>query len=495
MAIDLILVDVSPGETRVAFMDAGRLAELMVARDDHRDLIGNIYLGRVEKTLSGIQAAFVDIGLDRSGFLGVADARPAGEAPTQKTRDRITDHVSEGDAVVVQVLKDPVPGKGARLTMRPTLAGRTLVLTPGDPGVRVSRRIDAGADNNRLAETITELAEEGEGYILRTVAAGVGRDAFVRDIEYLRDRWERVVGARAQATPPARLHEEADPVIRALRDSAGLGVARVVFEDAAKLEDARAFCRGLAPELVERLELHSEDVPLFRAHSVEEQIDEALAATVGLSSGGTIILDETAALCAIDVNTGGHSAAGGFEETALGTNLEAADEIARQIRLRNLAGLMVVDFVPMRRYENGAAVLERLRDAVADDPCPTRVAGFTRLGLVELTRERRRMSLGRLFTRSCPACEGLGRIASPQALAYDALRRVLAEARAAPGAALTVRAHPGIVDELRGPGANARDRTEDRIGGRLELVADPEIAPDRFEVAATRIGGGPRRDV
>ena len=495
MTIDAILVDVSPGETRVAFMDAGRLAELMVARGDHRDLTGNIYLGRVEKTLSGIQAAFVDIGLERSGFLAVADARPAGEAPDPKARDRITDHVTEGDAVVVQVLKEPVPGKGARLTMRPTLAGRTLVLTPGHPGVRVSRRIDASAECDRLAESIAELAEEGEGYILRTAAAGVGRDAFVRDIEYLRDRWERVVGARAQATPPARIHEEADPVIRTLRDSAGPGVARVVFDDAAKLEDARAFCRRLAPELTERLELHSEDVPLFRAHGVEEQIDEALAAAIDLPSGGTIILDETAALCAIDVNTSGHSAAGGFEETALGTNFEAADEIARQIRLRNLAGLVVVDFVSMRRYENGAAVLERLRGAVADDPCPTQVAGFTRLGLVELTRERRRTSLSHLFTRACPACEGRGRITSVKALAYDVLRRVAAEARAQPGAALTVRAHPQIVDSLRGPRANALDQTEGRIGARLELVADPELAPDRFEVAATRMGRGPERDV
>lgn len=495
MAIDAILVEVSPGETRVAFMDAGRLAELMVARDDHRALTGDIYLGRVEKTLSGIHAAFVDIGLERSGFLAAADARTGAEAPERRNRDRITDHVSEGDAVVVQVLKDPVPGKGARLTMRPTLPGRYLVLTPGQPGVRVSRRIEAGAALDQLVETIEELAEDGEGYILRTVAAGVGRDAVVRDIEYLRDHWERVLRARAQATPPARLHEEADPVIRALRDSAGLGVARVVFDDAAKLEDARAFCRRLAPELAESLELHSEDVPLFRVHEVEEQIDEALAATVDLSSGGTIVIDETAALCAIDVNTGGHSAAGGFEETALGTNLEAADEIARQIRLRNLAGLIVVDFVSMRRYENGATVLERLREAVADDRCPTRVAGFTRLGLVELTRERHRTSLTRLFTGSCPACEGKGRITSAKALAYDALRQVLREARAAPGAALTVRAHPAIVDSLRGPGASALEQTEGRIGARLELVADPELASDRFEVAATKMSGGQARDV
>jgi ribonuclease G len=495
VAIDAILVDVSPGETRVALMDAGRLVELMVARDDDQAVTGNIYFGRVEKTLSGIQAAFVDIGLERSGFLATADARPAAELPDPKARDKITDYVSKGDALVVQVLKDPVPGKGARVTMRPTLPGRHLVLTPGHPGVRISHRIDSGAESDRLAEMIEELAEGGEGYILRTGAAGVGREAFVRDIEYLRDRWDRVVSGRAQSMPPARLHEEADPVIRTLRDSAGLGVARVVFDDAAKFEDARAFCRRLAPELGERLQLHSEDVPLFRAHAVEEQIDGALAATVDLSSGGTIIFDETAALCAIDVNTGSHSAAGGFEETALGTNLEAAEEIARQIRLRNLAGLIVVDFVPMRRYENGAAVLERLREAVADDRCPTRVAGFTRLGLMELTRERRRLSLSQLFTRSCPACEGQGRITSAKALAYEVLRRVLAEARAAPGAALTVRAHPDIVDSLRGPGANALDQTEDRIGARLELVADPELGPDRFEVAATKMSDDPGRDV
>ena len=486
MTVDEVLIEVMPGETRVALLDRGRLGELLVARPDLEDVTGNVYLGRVERTLPGIQAAFVDIGLGRSGFLALAEARPPG--PPAAGADRITDHVGEGDAVLVQALNDPANDKGAKLTTRITLPGRYLVLTPGQADIRLSRRLDAKGEGGRLAAVLAGLARDGEGFIVRTAAADTGAADLDRDVAYLRGCWAKVVEARGHARPPACLHWELDPLRRVLRDEAGPDLERVAIDDAAALARAKAFCAHLAPDIADRVELHSESGSLFETRDVEAQVDRALAPAVALAQGGTIVIDEVAALTAIDVNTGGRTGNGGPEETALGVNLEAAGEIARQVRLRNISGLLAIDFVPMRRRASGEEVLAALRAATADDRCPVHVAGFSRMGLVEMTRERRRGSLTQALFGPCAACSGTGRIKSPETLAFEVVRRLLREGRASPGTLLTVTAPPVVIEALRGPAAAALAEAERRNGGAVSLRADGTLADGRYDVAAGSSG-------
>ena len=479
MSIDQVLIGIVPGETRVALVEDGRLCELMVSRPDLTNVTGNIYLGRVERVLSGIQAAFVDIGLDRSGFLALPEARPP-DTPGD-AHQRITDYVSEGDSVLVQALNDPVADKGAKVTTHATIPGRHLVLTPGQPGIKMSRRIDGEAERARLSDLVAGLAEGDEGYIVRTAATGAGEDALERDVSYLRATWEEIEEKIGNIRIPACLYREFEPLRRVLRDETGPQLQSIVIDDAQALAEARRFCARLAPDLEHRLHLHEGEEALFEAHGIEEQIEAALAPRVPLPGGGNIVIDEATALIAIDVNTGGRGD-GGPEDTALRTNLEAAHEIARQVRLRGIAGIVVIDFVPMRRHDNGAEVLQALRHAVAADRCPTNVIGFTRLGLVEMTRQRRRPSLLQTLLAACHGCAGGGRVRSAETVAFEVLRTVLREAGAAPGIALEVRAAPAVVKALQGPAATAFEETAARLGGMLEMVADAACPQEVFEV-------------
>lgn len=482
MTIDRVLVSHLPGETRVALMDQGRLIEVMVSWSDHGSVVGNIYVGRVERVLPGIQAAFLDIGLERSGFLALAETRPVGAAGGG---DDISDYLGEGDGVMVQVLDDPRADKGAKLSTHFTVPGHYLVHTPGQPGIKMSRRMEPGPGRQRLAEIMEKLAADDEGFILRTVAGDAGSDDLERDIAYLRGLWAGIGERRAAATPPACLYRELSPLHRVLRDLAGPDLQAIVIDDAGELAEVREFCRRVAPRIVDRLELHEDARPLFEAHGVEEQIEAALAPRVALPSGGGIVIEETTALTAVDVNTGGRVEDGGPEETALNTNLEAAAEIARQVRLRNIGGLVAIDFVPMRRRDNGALVLRRLREAVAGDHSLVNVAGFTRLGLVELTRQRRRESLSMTMLAACAACSGGGRVRSPAGLAFEALRAVMGEARATRGAALTLCAAPAVIEALEGTAKEALEAVEGRLGRQLALEADPSFPEERIEVNAS----------
>ncbi len=478
-----LLINVSPGETRVAVVEQGNLREITLIRGEEDSVVGNIYLGRVERVLPGVQAAFIDVGQPRSGFLALPDARPSGGRDGAE-RDRITDYASEGDTVLVQVLSDATADKGVKLTARLTLAGRYLVLTPGQSDIRLSRRI-AMAPRDRLEGLLERLAEEGEGFIVRTAAAGAEDELLAADVAGLRSTWAAVVERRKDNDPPACVHRDVDTISRMLRDGAGFELARVVVDDGKTLAGLRAYCEGVVPDLAPHLVRHDGPEPLFENYGIEEQIDAALAPVVGLPSGGSIIIEETAALIAIDVNTGGGG--GNAAETALRTNLEAAEEIARQARLRNLGGLLAVDFVPMRRHDHGAEVLEALRGAVAADPCPTFVGNFTRLGLVEMTRRRQREPLAAILAGACPACAGTGRVKSPTTVALEALRGAARAARVEPGKEVTIRAAPAVAEALEGTAA--RGDVEERLGRALRLVADGTLAADAFEVTTEGAGG------
>lgn len=481
MTIDAILVSAGPGETRIALMAAGRLRDAAFHRGTPETATGEIRLGRVVRVVPGIQAAFVDIGADRAGFLGVAEARPL---PAADADAAIGDFVSEGDTVLVQVLRDALEDKGVKLTTRPALNGRYVVFLPGQAEVRLSRRIDDRAERDRLAALAGELAGDGDGFIVRTAAVGMAAEVLAREAGSLRRRWSGIAATAAAASPPALLYApDADPVLRLLREVDAAGLRRIVVDDATLLAALRRHCADWMPDLAPLLHGHDGPETLFEAHGAEEQIEAALAPAAPLSSGGSILIEETAALVAIDVNSGPRSEGLNQAETAYRTNLEAADEIARQIVLRDLSGLIVIDFVGSRRRDHRQAVLDHLRRALADDPQACNVAGFTPLGLVEMTRPRGRRSLRDRLTVPCAACAG-GRVRAAESVAADALRAVLRAARAAPGAEIVLRVAPPVAAVLAAAMAGARAEVEERLGRPLVVAADAALPQERFDVEA-----------
>lgn len=482
MAIDQVLISKSPGETRIALLSGGRLDGLSVVRAGRESVVGNIYLGRVEGALPGLEAAFVDIGLERAGFLALPEARPPVSDAAGRGKDGIRDYANDGDRILVQVQRDPVEDKGAKLTTHINLAGVTLVLRPGQPGVSVSRRITDVADRDRLTAETVALAPEGGGFIVRTAAAAASGEAIELDARDLVSRW-REIGDKAQtAKPPQRLHTEPGPELLVLRELGGAEIGKIVIDDAGMHSRVRDFCAAGMPDLAALIEIHKGRDSLFDAFGVEDQIDAALSPVAGLPGGGSLIISETPALNAIDVNTGAADG-GSREQTAFEVDLEAAQEAARQIMLRNLSGLIVVDFVPVRDANHRRRVLDALKEAVAADPLGPHVVGYTRMGLVEMTRPRHGLSLLEIFGPPWPAAAAPSKSSLTQAL--EALRRVLREARETRGGkpvALTLKAPPAVIEALQGPAAAALKEAEERLGLAIRLAADQALADGQCDV-------------
>jgi ribonuclease G len=477
MIEDVILINSQPGECRVAVLENGRLIDIIIRRSETTSIVGNIYLGRVEKVLIGLQAAFVDIGLGRSGFLSLADARMVPKN-NDDADDSITNYVKEGDAVLVQVTREAFEDKGAKVSLKISLPGRYMVFAPGQATVKISRRLGDNAERKRLQTVLSDLADKDDGVIVRTAAEGASDQALAEDLGHLRSIWKEITNQHATARPPLLVLDQAGSIYRLLVDLGGLNADRIVVDDAEVIaEIKREVGKGLGLE--KSLTLHTGAVDLFEAHGVEEQLDAALSGTVTLPSGGTILIDETRALTAIDVNTGG-ARFGSPEETAFRTNLEAADVLAREIRLRNLSGLLIIDAVPVRAEKNKTKFLARLREAVGRDPVPVHVVGFTKLGLVEMTRERRRPSLSSIV------CGDLldERSKSALSLAFDALRRVRRESHAHPGRALALTAAPSVIDALRSDASQALAATDEKLGRSMVLEADPTLVGLKFHVRA-----------
>ncbi|MBT7357119.1 MAG: Rne/Rng family ribonuclease, partial [Rhodospirillaceae bacterium] len=462
-----ILISMRPGRASTAVVEGGRLVELIVDDANSGSLVGNIYLGRVEKVLDQLAAAFVDIGLGKSGFLGLAEARPINAE--RNGDDSISDYLVEGDKVVVQVQRDGFEDKGAKLTTRLALTGRILVMTPGDEGLRISRRIDDADTRGRLDSLIGGLKTEDEGFIVRTAAAGATDEEITGDIENLRQSGLAMEAARDTQTPPALLLGEQDPTLRALRDLAGDNVARIVIDSADALASAKSWCAASAPALADKLSHHNAAKPLFEAEGIEDDIDSALGPEVALPSGGSVIFGETPALVAIDVNSGG-TFRSGAEQSALAANMEAVGEIARQIRLRNLSGLLVVDFISMKKAESNDKVLGAMKKAVSGDSMSVFVGGFTRFGLLEMTRRRGREALSKLLTRSCEMCEGIGYTRSPLTASLTALDRLFAENDSDPSMRLSLLVSPELADALDGEALAALRAVEERLGRTIKIT-------------------------
>jgi ribonuclease G len=396
--IDEILCTVAPTATRIALRQDEAVAELFIEPASAATLIGGVYLGRVIKVLKGMGACFVDVGLERAGFL-----------PLPAEREAADPVIHEGAAVVVQVMKDPQGGKGAELSLHVNLPGRHLVYAPRQNEVVFSRRLTDEAERRRLADALAMVARPDEGFILRTAAEGATPDDLARDVEWLRAAWADLETRAAAAKPPRGLWRDLTPLARVLRDRGHAGIRRVLTDDRAELNAAQDYCRRFMPALADRIEFAGNAIPLFDRFGVEDEIAAALQPRVPLPSGGFLLIEPTQALTAIDVNTGRHVGHSTPSETILATNLEAAAEVARQVRLRSLSGLIVIDFVHMLSAEHQVRVMEALRVAFTDDPMFVRIGGFTSLGLLEIARRRGRPPLHEILTVLCANCDGLGR--------------------------------------------------------------------------------------
>ena len=480
---DQFLINFTPQETRVALMQQGVVQELHIERFGSRGLVGNVYLGKVVRVLPGMQSAFIDIGLERTAFLHVADiwVQRNGNGDAGKPIERI---LSEGQSLVVQVLKDPIGSKGARLSTQISLAGRLLVYLPQERHIGISQRIESETEREALREKLQQLvgADETGGFIVRTVAETASEAELSNDIAYLRKTWADIRSIAHTSNPPALLYEDLRLGQRVLRDLVTPDTSRIVIDSRENFVKMQAFAREYMPQLEALLEHYTGERPLFDMHGVEEEIQKALARRVDLKSGGYLILDQTEAMTTIDVNTGGFVGVRNFDDTIFKTNLEAAVTIARQLRLRNLGGIIIVDFIDMENEEHRNAVLDEFNKALARDHTRLTVNGFTALGLVEMTRKRTRESLAHVLCHPCPTCSGRGEVKTARTVAYEILRELLREARQFNAREYRVLAGPAVVDLFLDEESQSLAMLSDFIEKPVSLQSEPSYSPEQYDI-------------
>jgi ribonuclease G len=482
-----MVVNVSPRETRAALLENGVLQELFVERASRRGLAGNLYKGRVSRVLPGMQAAFIDIGLERTAFLHMsdivqpADAEGSGEAPRT---DSIRELVGEGADILVQVLKDPLGTKGARLTTFVTIPSRYLVYMPFGHGVGVSARIEAEDERQRLREAVQSVSTGADagGYIVRTAAEGAAAEALRADMLFLRKLWEVLTGKARAAGQGTLVHEDLALPLRLMRDLVGEGVDRVLVDNQDACERMREFTATFMPGLEVRVERYTGNRPIFDLHGVEEEIHRSLDRKVALKSGGYLVIDQTEALTTIDVNTGAYVGHRNLEETIYRTNLEAAVAIARQLRLRNLGGIIIIDFIDMGEEEHRRQVLQALGKALAKDHAKTQFSAVSSLGLVEMTRKRTRESLAHQLCMPCPTCEGRSFVKTPETVCYEIFREVLRQAAQFDLQQLLVLAHQDVVDRLLDEESAALAELEMQLGKPIRLQTESLYMLDQYDV-------------
>jgi ribonuclease G len=480
--IEDILINVTPQETRVAVVLNGVVQELHVERAANRGLVGNLYMGRVGRVLPGMQSAFVDIGLDRAAFLHVADIwEQRGNGEAQKPIERI---LSEGQPLMVQVLKDPIGSKGARLSTQVSVAGRLLVHLPRDPHIAVSQRIEDEAERRLLKEKLERAVPEGEqgGYIIRTMAESADEEGFALDIQYLKRIWEDIQSRAATAAAPAPLYQDLSLAQRVLRDFANDHTGRIIVDSRENFVKLQEFARDYVPRVLSRIEHYTGERPVFDLFGVEDEIEKALARRVELKSGGYLIIDQTEALTTVDVNTGGFVGLRNFDDTIFKTNLEAAQVIARQLRLRNLGGIIIIDFIDMAGEEHRAAVLAEFRKALARDRTKMTVNGFTALGLVEMTRKRTRESLAHVLCEPCPTCAGRGEVKTARTVCYEILREILREARQFSAREYRILASQEVIDLFLEEESQSLAMLSDFIGKPVSMQVETSYNPEQFDV-------------
>jgi len=484
-----ILINWSPQETRVAVVEHGAVQELHVERTLERGLVGNVYLGKVARVLPGMQSAFIDIGLERAAFLHVADVwhrTPEGEPPGFVRHAQppvpIEKQVFEGQPLMVQVIKDPLGTKGARLSTQISIAGRLLVFLPQDDHVGVSQKIPTDQREVLRTRLQTLVGPAGGGFILRTNGEDASDAELAEDIAYLRKTWARIKDASLRLPPTSLLHQDLSLLQRVLRDLVSEETQTIRIDSKEQFAHLQDFAREFMPAAAERLALYKGERPIFDLYAIDEEIAKALGRRVDLKSGGYLIVDQTEALTTIDVNTGGYVGARNFDDTIFKTNLEAAQAIARQLRLRNLGGIVIADFIDMAREDHRDAVLAEFRKQLARDRVKTTAGGFSQLGLVEMTRKRTRESLAHMLCEPCPACDGKGILKTARSVCYDILREILREARQFNPREYRVVASPKVVELFLDEESQHLAGLSDFIGKPISLQAESAMGQEQYDI-------------
>ncbi len=488
-----ILINWSPQETRVAIIENGAVQELHMERPLERGLVGNVYLGKVSRVLPGMQSAFIDIGLERAAFLHVADVwqrQEGGEAPMFARKDMpvvpIEKQVFEGQTIMVQVIKDPIGTKGARLSTQISIAGRLLVLLPQDDHIGISQKIPQGerdALRARLQGLVgTKETGGGGGFILRTNGEDSSDAELADDIRYLRKTWSRIKDASVRLPPMSLLHQDLNLLQRVLRDLVGEGTQSIRIDSKEQFALLMTFGQEYMPAAVPKLQHYRGERPIFDLFAIDEEIARALGRRVDLKSGGYLIVDQTEALTTVDVNTGGYVGARNFDDTIFKTNLEAAQAIARQLRLRNLGGIVILDFIDMEEQEHRETVLAELKKALSRDRTRMTVNGFTQLGLVEMTRKRTRDSLAHQLCEPCPMCESRGNVRTPRTVCYEILREILREARQFNPKEFRILASQDVVDLFLEEESQHLAMLGDFVGKRVSLEVESTYSQEKYDI-------------
>jgi len=482
-----ILINASTHEARAAVVENGVLQEVFLERVSRRGLISNIYKGRVSRVLPGMQAAFIEIGLERTAFLHASDILDSRHIETgiePPRSENIRALVSEGNEILVQVVKDPLGTKGARLTTYITLPSRYLVYMPQSRGVGVSARIEAEAERERLRAAVQAgvESEENAGYIVRTAAEDALPEALLADMQYLRKLWQFVRQKGLRTEPGNLVHADLPLHLRVLRDLMRPVVDRVLIDQASAHREMQDFAASFMPDALPRLELYGGARPLFELHHVEEEIQKALDRKVSLKSGGYLIIDQTESMTTIDVNTGAFVGHRNLEETIFRTNLEAAVTIARQLRLRNLGGIIIIDFIDMEEPEHRRQVIQALEKALSDDHVKTNISSVSPLGLVEMTRKRTRESLEHLLCQPCPTCEGRGFVKTAETVCYEVFREIVRQSRQFECQQLMVLAHQDVIERLLDEESSALGELELVTGKPIRLQTEALYTVDQYDV-------------
>jgi ribonuclease G len=485
-----ILINWSPQETRVAIIENGAVQELHIERTLERGLVGNVYLGKVARVLPGMQSAFIDVGLERAAFLHVADLHTMG-APVGRHDGMvpvpIERQVFEGQALMVQVVKDPIGTKGARLSTQISIAGRMLVFLPQDNHIGISQKIGSPEVRENLRARMQALVGTpesggGGGFILRTNAEDATDTELGDDIAYLRKAWAAIREGGLSKPAGTLLHQDLGLAERVLRDLANESTQTIRMDSRMQFDALKKFGEAYTPSAVHKLEHYKGERPIFDLFGIEEEIARALARRVDLKSGGYLIIDQTEALTTVDVNTGGYVGARNFDDTIFKTNLEAALAIARQLRLRNLGGIIIADFIDMVKEDHQQAVLAEFRKQLARDRTKTTVSGFTQLGLVEMTRKRTRESLAHMLCEPCPTCGGRGQVKTARSVCYDILREILREARQFDPKEFRVIAHPAVIEMLLDEESTHLAGLSEFVGKPVSLSAEAGMSPEQYDI-------------
>ncbi len=497
-----IIINASPSETRIALLEDKELVEILVERPEAVRRVGDIYKGRVNAVLPGMQAAFVDLGLEKSAFLHASDLQPdsdldemfeededgddrkrsGGRGRRDEAPPRIEDALKKGQEILVQITKEPIGTKGPRVTTQVSLPGRYLVYMPAHEHVGVSRKIEDRTERTRLKTLLRELRPKGAGVIVRTVGAEQGRKEFQSDVKYLEQLWQKIEKQAERSRAPSLLHQEMEFTTGLIRDIFTEDVAQLVIDSKEEHRQILRYLSTYAPELKPRVKQYRGEAPIFDHFGIEGEIEKAMERKVWLKKGGYITIDQTEALVAIDVNTGRFTGKKSQEETILKTNLEAAEEIARQLRLRDLGGIVVLDFIDMEDEANKKAVVDTLRNRLKRDRSRTKAFAVSDLGLVEMTRQRQRPSLANYFTENCAACEGTGRVLSLSSATLKIERMLRRVGQRSRERQLLLRVHPDVAVHLVEQNADRLERLEKQYRFRVEIRDDPSLRRDEIRL-------------